>query len=360
MPRDRNSRRGPPRARSPPSAGETPRFRKRDSGTETARPARRRRPRASRNARAWGTCHRRRVSRIRGPAYRGRAQWPRQRQEARDRRVACQGEDDRRIPGPRLRRRVLDRPHPGPADECVGDPGPVKDEPWARLGVNVDEDFEPVYVVDARKKKVVADLKAKLRSADELLLATDEDREGEAIAWHLVQELKPTVPVRRMVFHEITRPAIERALARDARDRRVARRRPGGAPHPRPALRLRGLAGALAQSHARPVGRPRPVGRDTARRRARARADRIRRGRLLGRRRHLRSGRVHRPPRLPRRSAGRAGSRLRPGRQAARRRRGLTRGGRGARARRRRSRARRSSSRRSRRSRIAAAPPRRS
>ncbi len=68
-------------------------------------------------------------------------------------------------------------------------------------------------MVDARKKKVVADLKAKLRSADELLLATDEDREGEAIAWHLAQELKPKVPVRRMVFHEITRPAIERALA---------------------------------------------------------------------------------------------------------------------------------------------------
>ena len=91
-------------------------------------------------------------------------------------------------------------------------PAKVKDEPWARLGVNVDADFAPIYVVDARKKKVVADLKAKLKSADELLLATDEDREGEAIAWHLVQELKPTVPVRRMVFHEITRPAIERAL----------------------------------------------------------------------------------------------------------------------------------------------------
>ncbi len=91
-------------------------------------------------------------------------------------------------------------------------PAKVKDEPWARLGVNVDDDFAPIYVVDARKKKVVADLKAKLKSADELLLATDEDREGEAIAWHLVQELKPTVPVRRMVFHEITRPAIERAL----------------------------------------------------------------------------------------------------------------------------------------------------
>jgi DNA topoisomerase I len=92
-------------------------------------------------------------------------------------------------------------------------PAKVKDEPWARLGVNVDDDFAPIYVVDARKKKVVADLKSKLKTADELLLATDEDREGEAIAWHLVQELKPKVPVRRMVFHEITRPAIERALA---------------------------------------------------------------------------------------------------------------------------------------------------
>ncbi len=91
-------------------------------------------------------------------------------------------------------------------------PAKVKDEPWARLGVNVDDDFAPIYVVDARKKKVVADLKSKLKAADELLLATDEDREGEAIAWHLVQELKPTVPVRRMVFHEITKPAIERAL----------------------------------------------------------------------------------------------------------------------------------------------------
>ena len=91
-------------------------------------------------------------------------------------------------------------------------PAKYKEEAWARLGVNVDNDFEPLYVVDSRKKKVVSDLKAKLKDVDELLLATDEDREGEAIAWHLVQELKPKVPVRRMVFHEITRPAIERAL----------------------------------------------------------------------------------------------------------------------------------------------------
>ncbi len=91
-------------------------------------------------------------------------------------------------------------------------PAKLKGESWARLGVNVDKDFEPLYVVDSRKKKVVSDLKAKLKNADELLLATDEDREGEAIAWHLREVLDPKVPVRRMVFHEITRPAIERAL----------------------------------------------------------------------------------------------------------------------------------------------------
>jgi DNA topoisomerase-1 len=91
-------------------------------------------------------------------------------------------------------------------------PAKLKGESWARLGVNVEKDFEALYVVDSRKKKVVSDLKAKLRNADELLLATDEDREGEAIAWHLVKVLEPKVPVRRMVFHEITRQAIERAL----------------------------------------------------------------------------------------------------------------------------------------------------
>src|SRR5579862_4960239 len=96
-------------------------------------------------------------------------------------------------------------------------PAKYKSEPWARLGVDVDNGFQPLYVVDSRKKKVVADLKAKLKNADELLLATDEDREGEAIAWHLREVLEPTVPVRRMVFHEITRPAIDRALA-DTRD----------------------------------------------------------------------------------------------------------------------------------------------
>jgi DNA topoisomerase I len=87
-----------------------------------------------------------------------------------------------------------------------------KREKFGTLGVAIDNGFEPYYVVDAGKKKVVADLRKKLKDADELLLATDEDREGEAIAWHLVDVLKPKVPVRRMVFHEITRDAILRAL----------------------------------------------------------------------------------------------------------------------------------------------------
>ena len=102
-------------------------------------------------------------------------------------------------------------------------PAQFKKEPWARLGVDVENDFAPLYVVDADKKKRVADLKKRLAGADELLLATDEDREGEAIAWHLIEVLKPKVPVRRMVFHEITRDAIERALneTRDIDERLV-------------------------------------------------------------------------------------------------------------------------------------------
>src|SRR5579872_1952311 len=99
---------------------------------------------------------------------------------------------------------------PRGADEV---PAAVKGEPWARLGVDVDNGFKPLYVVSAPKKSVVANLKKLLKTADELYLATDEDREGESIAWHLSEVLSPTIPVKRMVFHEITRPAIERAVA---------------------------------------------------------------------------------------------------------------------------------------------------
>ena len=91
-------------------------------------------------------------------------------------------------------------------------PESLKDKSWARLGVNVDEDFEPLYVVPPDKKKVVRELKSALKEVDELYIATDEDREGESIGWHLVQVLNPKIPVRRMVFHEITKEAILDAL----------------------------------------------------------------------------------------------------------------------------------------------------
>jgi DNA topoisomerase-1 len=90
-------------------------------------------------------------------------------------------------------------------------PAKYKKEAWARLGVDVDHGFEPLYVVNADKRQQVAKLKAALADADELYLATDEDREGEAIAWHLLEVLNPKVPVKRMVFHEITRDAIREA-----------------------------------------------------------------------------------------------------------------------------------------------------
>ncbi|MFC9892919.1 type I DNA topoisomerase [Nocardia sp. NPDC127579] len=96
-------------------------------------------------------------------------------------------------------------------------PAKYKNESWGRLGVDVDNDFEPVYVVSPDKKAKVSELKSLLKDADELYLATDPDREGEAIAWHLLETLKPKVPVRRMVFHEITEPAI-RAAAADTRE----------------------------------------------------------------------------------------------------------------------------------------------
>jgi DNA topoisomerase I len=91
-------------------------------------------------------------------------------------------------------------------------PAAEKKGRFGKFAVDVDGDFEPFYVVDADKKKKVSELKRALKDADELFLATDEDREGEAIAWHLQQVLKPTVPVRRMVFHEITRDAIREAI----------------------------------------------------------------------------------------------------------------------------------------------------
>jgi len=115
----------------------------------------------------------------------------------------------------------------GPGFEVEASVGHIRDLPtpselpaaekkgrFGKFAVDVDSDFEPFYVVDADKKKKVAELKRALKDADELFLATDEDREGEAIAWHLLQVLEPKVPVRRMVFHEITRDAIRQAVER--------------------------------------------------------------------------------------------------------------------------------------------------
>lgn len=91
-------------------------------------------------------------------------------------------------------------------------PASLKKEAWAKIGVNVEQDFEPLYVVPKGKSKIIKELKDELKEASELYLATDEDREGESISWHLIQILKPKIPVKRMVFHEITKEAITEAL----------------------------------------------------------------------------------------------------------------------------------------------------
>jgi DNA topoisomerase-1 len=91
-------------------------------------------------------------------------------------------------------------------------PPELKDKAWAKLGVNVENNFEPIYVIPKKKEKVVKELRSALKQANELILATDEDREGESISWHLLQLLKPKVPTKRMVFHEITKEAILQAL----------------------------------------------------------------------------------------------------------------------------------------------------
>ncbi|HVL03859.1 MAG TPA: toprim domain-containing protein, partial [Acidimicrobiales bacterium] len=103
---------------------------------------------------------------------------------------------------------IRDLPH-GAAEV----PAAYKKEPWARLGVDTENDFKPLYIVPKEKKEQVKKLKAMLKDADEVYLATDEDREGESISWHLCEVLSPRVPVKRMVFHEITKKAIEQAVA---------------------------------------------------------------------------------------------------------------------------------------------------
>lgn len=98
---------------------------------------------------------------------------------------------------------------PSSADEI---PPEYKGQSWSQLGVNIEKDFEPIYVIPKGKTKIVSTLKKAIKEADELILATDEDREGESISWHLMELLKPKMPVKRMVFHEITKEAIQKAL----------------------------------------------------------------------------------------------------------------------------------------------------
>jgi hypothetical protein len=125
-------------------------------------------------------------------------------------------------------------------------PEKYKGVAWSRLGVNVEDDFDPLYVIPDKKRKLIAELKAALKEADELILATDEDREGESIGWHLHEVLKPKQPVRRMVFHEITREAIEQALRRRAPSTSIwcAPRRRGASSTGWSATRCRRCSGA--------------------------------------------------------------------------------------------------------------------
>ena len=89
----------------------------------------------------------------------------------------------------------------------------IKEKPWARMAVDIDDKFTPYYVIPTESKKRVAELKKMAKEADEIVLATDEDREGESISWHLLEILKPKVPVRRIVFHEVTKSAIDEAIS---------------------------------------------------------------------------------------------------------------------------------------------------
>ena len=174
-------------------------------------------------------------------------------------------------------------------------PAAYKKTKWATLGVDVENDFKPLYILDPDKKSHISKLKKLLKDSDVLLLATDEDREGESIAWHLLEVLKPKVPVKRMVFHEITRKAIERAIAepRDI-DRRLV-----------DAQEARRILDRLYGYEVSPVlwkkVMPRPERRTRAEcghahgRVARARAHRLRARLVLVARRRVRSGQGHVP-----------------------------------------------------------------
>ena len=168
---------------------------------------------------------------------------------------------------------------PGSADEI---PAALKKEKWARLGIDVENDFKPLYVVPKAKREQMRKLKALLKEASLLYLATDEDREGESISWHLLQELAPKVPGQAPRLPRDHEERDRRRARVAARHRHRARRGAGDAPHRRPALRLRRVAAALAQDPAQAVGRARAERGGAPRRRARARAHPVPRRRRTG------------------------------------------------------------------------------
>jgi DNA topoisomerase-1 len=135
-------------------------------------------------------------------------------------------------------------------------PAKYKGESWARLGVDVDNGFHALYVVSRTASSRSPSCTKLAKEVDEIFLATDEDREGEAIAWHLVETIKPKVPVKRMVFHEITKAGDPGRGRQPARDRPRPGRRAGGPAHPRPAVRLRGQPGAVEEGDAPAFRRP--------------------------------------------------------------------------------------------------------
>ena len=158
--------------------------------------------------------------------------------------------------------------------------GHVRDLPKSTLGVDVEHDFTPKYLTIKGKGDIIKELKSAVKGASEVYLATDPDREGEAIAWHLAELLKLQDP-KRIELHEITKDAALAAIKSPHSDRHGSRECAAGAAHPRSPGRLQNLAATVGQGPRRALGRPRAVGRGTADRRSRTGDQRVQPARIL-------------------------------------------------------------------------------
>ncbi len=166
--------------------------------------------------------------------------------------------------------------------KVIASMGHVRDLPKSKLGVDVDQGFEPEYVVIPSRAKVVKELKDAAKSAEIIYVATDPDREGEAIGWHLAQELTGSKKkIRRLMFNEITKKAILEAMKHPTEHRHEDGRCAAGAARARPARRLQDQSHPVGQGAPRAQRRPRPVGRAQADLRSRARNRSVRAGRVL-------------------------------------------------------------------------------